>query len=843
MRKSLYLLMIVMTVIAFAFVSCDASTAPESDRLGSIILADSQSRSINVTSESISDVESLYWYYKAGKTDGGLFNTGATNGFVPVKEGEGESAKGLSGVDLGQFSYGKWSFSFCGVKEKLTDDDYVDTTKNEIKNPVIVYYGSQELTVDKDRNFLNLTLNAGDGLSTEIVFGEIYFEHENIIPTHSFSIAVKDSINGQVSTIDTSNAQVLATNGKVSITGLVYSATDAIADGTHVMKFTLTQNNVESNIATIATYELSYTVKKGYKYTIQGNLTSAEVKGNVNIGSYVVDVPETIASLVLPVTVDSTDSSKSVKNETTVSTLDLSVKYPAGVVLTNDTNTAVNGDNITADAIIGFEMKADKTGGIIFDTSTQEQTSYELTLNVSKENNNTLVEVTKFIGKNLEIQAVYHKVNENTIKQLYLTESPRYSEGDEYYGYDPERGILTLHVYHASPIDVITKKVLAVASIGDEKYTSLEAALDSIKDNNSTAITIEILRDIYFDQSFMLSKNKTNLKNIIINGNDHKFIASNTYDNSEDLPMVNTTKCEDIVFNNVIFDGNNKTFSLIGPGKDKTFNNCKFINSTNCHYYGVSTGNLVFKNCYFDCKMYNVNQSEGGCNVVFEDCILSGWNSFGTSEKVSFLRTTFTKTDNNWYSIVRTYSDTTFTDCSFTKSFVEHKDSKYGSGVNPIYQSVAELNNCKVIDSIDNTETSSKYSIYDACKPFIEEPDQNDMGVCVINGEKSGSKYISGILVGDNSLFGNIIADGYAAKINESNKYYELVAAIAKVNDNYYPTLIEAFNAAVENDNSTVDLLKDVDLESNNWTPFVVPASVSLTINGNGHTIKNVEID
>ena len=87
MKKSIGLLMIVMAVISMAFVSCDANTAPQADTLGEIyISSESQSRGISVTGANTHEVENLFWYYKAEKNDNGLFNTGVTNGFVPVKK-------------------------------------------------------------------------------------------------------------------------------------------------------------------------------------------------------------------------------------------------------------------------------------------------------------------------------------------------------------------------------------------------------------------------------------------------------------------------------------------------------------------------------------------------------------------------------------------------------------------------------------------------------------------------------------------------------------------------------------------------------------------------------------
>ena len=489
MKKSIGLLMIVMAVISMAFVSCDANTAPQTDTLGEIYLSnESRSRGINVTGNNTHKVESLYWYYKAEKNDTGLFNTGVTNGFVPVKTNEeGSAAAGLGEANLGLFSYGNWTFTFYGVKTAISGVTGASPAET-IDSGLIVYSGSQTIEVNKDRNFLDLTLNEGAGLTTEIKFDTtegVWFGHDNITTGMSFSLAVVDKVNGvEQGTINAGTASV--EDNKVSFKGITYEAPETgIAEGQHVMTFTLTQTGytgTTTNIAKVATYELAYTVSKGMTYTVKGDLTSAEVQGEVSVGSYAVSVPETTASKVIPV--KSADS-KVVKTETTVSTLDLTVKYPEGAVLDTTTETAVSGSSVTADATIGFKLNPNVEGGISVVDQNQELTKYELVLNVAQ-TNTTLVEVSKFIGKNLEIEAVYHS---SALVPLY---SEELASGAEYYMYTPSDGILKLYVKHASPIDVVTKKVLAVASIGAEEFTTLQAAIEAAMDGD----VITILRDV-----------------------------------------------------------------------------------------------------------------------------------------------------------------------------------------------------------------------------------------------------------------------------------------------------------------------------------------------------------
>lgn len=588
MKKSIGLLMIVMAVISMAFVSCDANTAPQTDTLGEIYLSsESQSRGITVTGANTHEVEKLFWYYKAEKNDNGLFNTGVTNGFVPVNtNSEGAAVAGLGKANLGLFSYGNWTFTFCGAKNTLTEENLngiLDEYGNVVSE-LVVYSGSQTIEVNKDKNFLNLTLNEGAGLTTEIKFDTtvgVYFKHNNITPQMEFSLDVVDKVNGVPKGAITSGTATVEA-GKVSFKNITYSAPEeGIAEGQHVMTFTLTQTGVADNIAKVATFELAYTVSKGMTYTVSGDLTEAEVTGEVSVGSYAASVPVTTASKVIPV--ESADS-KVVKEVTSVSTLDLTVKYPVGAVLTDTTNTAVNGSSVKADATIGFELDPDSTEGITISGigNEQELTKYTLTLNVA-EKNEKLIEVSKFIGKDLEIEAVYHKGHELPY------------EGERY-EYDSGTGILKLYVYNASPIDVVTKKVLAVASIGDEKFTTLQAAIDAAVDGD----VITILQDV------------VNAQGIAV-GNGVDFTID--------------------------FGGHKYTLNKPGAGSTGTETNGFQLKKTS-----TKTPTITFKNGTINISEDNLNLATEGanikriiqnyCNLNLIDMTIDGTNQYGGAEYV-----------------------------------------------------------------------------------------------------------------------------------------------------------------------------------------------------------------
>ena len=63
---------------------------------------------------------------------------------------------------------------------------------------------------------------------------------------------------------------------------------------------------------------------------------------------------------------------------------------------------------------------------------------------------------------------------------------------------------------------------------------------------------------------------------------------------------------------------------------------------------------------------------------------------------------------------------------------------------------------------------------------------------------------------------------------------------VAQVGSKAYSTLESAFGAA--GTNGTVKLLKNVDMTGENWTPLVIPAGSSLTIDGGGFTISGLTV-
>lgn len=108
-------------------------------------------------------------------------------------------------------------------------------------------------------------------------------------------------------------------------------------------------------------------------------------------------------------------------------------------------------------------------------------------------------------------------------------------------------------------------------------------------------------------------------------------------------------------------------------------------------YGGGVNGTVTFENCDFvSDHSYSANFDNGNGNVIFNNCLFDGWNSFGTAiTGVEFNDCTFQMTYN--YGILRFYQDAKLNNCTFLASF-EGIDNGEVSGT------TIEFTNCTGIE-------------------------------------------------------------------------------------------------------------------------------------------------
>ena len=163
------------------------------------------------------------------------------------------------------------------------------------------------------------------------------------------------------------------------------------------------------------------------------------------------------AKAVGNLTVEKTESGETVKvkTEQTLSDNVMSVTYPANVVLSTDvTSSGTDGtkkSSVTQELkYVGTEARGES---VEINDETQAVASYDLTLPVANENT-TLVTVEINYTKGLNIEKIYHDGEELT----KVTEEPSSTTGAECFMYDKDRGVITLYLKHASPIDIVYGK-------------------------------------------------------------------------------------------------------------------------------------------------------------------------------------------------------------------------------------------------------------------------------------------------------------------------------------------------------------------------------------------------
>ena len=561
MKRRNLLIAIAVILVMFAFVACSESVAPE-DRLGTITFGKNSSRAVGTVVQYSDDVEDMYWYYSAKKLDDG-FTTGNTGGKLVAVSSE----KGLSGKTLEStgFSYGLWEIQLKGFKSSDNTAAGVDITAEP------KYYATlNNFRVSSTVNYATANIQLGDGATTAIEFGDITFSSSNILATSKFSLAVTDNNNTGTVTVPTGDGNVVAEKGKVTFKNLTYTPNEgADITGDHEMSFALTQtlsgdDNVEIKAAQ---YTLKFTVIGGTTTTISGSLLKNDQTGTIQINS-VQDVPEITMSKAIPVKDVTSDSSvATVSTDTEITYGNMMITLPAGTKIAT-TETGLSEDNSSADGTIAFKAKSSSSNQNDITVESDEGiTPYELILPVSTveddgdKKNTQLVTVTNFIGKNRNITNICH--NKTSIAELTTAPS---AEGFtdptvESWYYDKDSGYLTLYLFHASEINIIERKPVAVVG-GEEKYY-LSDAISAISENG----TLELLRDVTVDKKGEKAENIAVGKSFTLDLKNHSVTISSNGSSSlsaDKIVTVLNSKPEQAVFINAVevkdFTGVNRAY-------------------------------------------------------------------------------------------------------------------------------------------------------------------------------------------------------------------------------------------------------------------------------------------
>ncbi len=140
------------------------------------------------------------------------------------------------------------------------------------------------------------------------------------------------------------------------------------------------------------------------------------------------------------------------------------------------------------------------------------------------------------------------------------------------------------------------------------------------------------------------------------------------------------------------------TASKIPAGTTVTIKNATVAGKS---YGNGVNGTVIFDGCTFNNSgAYSIHFDNGTGEVIFRNCHLYGWNSFGsTLTSVTFENCTLE--GNGTYALIRSYVDLTLTDCTIDVSNANHTDV-YSEGVEAVNDATLTMTNTKYEASNNN---------------------------------------------------------------------------------------------------------------------------------------------
>ena len=155
----------------------------------------------------------------------------------------------------------------------------------------------------------------------------------------------------------------------------------------------------------------------------------------------------------------------------------------------------------------------------------------------------------------------------------------------------------------------------------------------------------------------------------------------------------------------VVIDANGAEFDMNGAitqanvpaGTTVTIRNA----NVNARSYGNKLeGTVVYENCTFNnaAGAYSIHFDGGNGHVVFKNCDLYGWNSFGEIGSVTLENCTLN--GNGTYALIRSYTAMTLTNCTINLSNANH-DDEWPEGVEAVEGgTLTETNVVYVVDDV-----------------------------------------------------------------------------------------------------------------------------------------------
>ena len=357
----------------------------------------------------------------------------------------------------------------------------------------------------------------------------------------------------------------------------------------------------------------------------------------------------------------------------------------------------------------------------------------------------------------------------------------------------------------------------AVAKVGNDKYETLQAAVNAATTENSTVtllkdvtedITIPIGVTAMLDLSGKTLTNKAGKHTITVeNGgklNISDSVGTGVVDNTSHGKAAIYNKGE-VTLNGGTFERSAErgTYSPYSDGGNSWYT------IANYGTMEINTGVTVENAGGYSSMIRNGGDVTADCNLTIEGGNFAGGVNTVKNDPFGVLTINGGNFSNTAQYVIMNWNKAEITAGTFqtldTASAVLFT-SAYGADDNTVG---------KLTISGGEFKHAS-----DTQEMIVDHYDESNSGAAAVTGGRFDadiSKYIPSDYVQS--------ADGTVEKLGESN-------AVAKVGDTYYKTLADAVTAA---DNATVTLLKDVTAN------VTIPADKTITLNLNGMTLTNVD--
>lgn len=357
----------------------------------------------------------------------------------------------------------------------------------------------------------------------------------------------------------------------------------------------------------------------------------------------------------------------------------------------------------------------------------------------------------------------------------------------------------------------------AVAKVGNDKYETLQAAVNAATTENSTVTLLkDVTEDItiptgvtaMLDLSGKTLTNKAGKHTITVeNGgklNISDSVGTGVVDNTSHGKAAIYNKGE-VTLNGGTFERSAEkgTYSSYSDGGNSWYT------IANYGTMEINTGVTVENAGGYSSMIRNGGDVTADCNLTIEGGNFAGGVNTVKNDSFGVLTINGGNFSNTAQYVIMNWNKAEITAGTFqtldTASAVLFT-SAYGADDNAVG---------KLTISGGEFKHAS-----DTQEMIVDHYDESNSGTAAVTGGRFDadiSKYIPSDYVQS--------ADGTVEKLGESN-------AVAKVGDTYYKTLADAVTAA---DNATVTLLKDVTAN------VTIPADKTITLNLNGMTLTNVD--